>query len=408
MDASTTDVSALPRSRSAAVADVRYRWRMGPEAQGLVVVSAVLIAFGLAVLYSASAMEAMMTKHGDGAFFLMRQLTGVGVGVVVFAVAAKIDAERLRGLAWPLMGFTLMTMLLVLILPNSIAPEIHGSKRFLFATSFQPSEFAKLAVIVWVSMLIVKKGDTLRRFSKGLVPFLIVIGVLDVLAVLEPDVSVAMLFTLVMAILLYVGGARMAHFVFLGALAIPVAFARFPRLEYIALRVASFMNPSSAPAAIGDQLKHSLVAVGSGELLGRGFGQGLQHFVFSVQRLHRQQHRRGVGVRGHCGSHDRVRDLWRARVPDRAPGSRNAFTVSPARGAGPDLYDGADGVSSHRRGHRTAPGDRTHAAIHLVRPLEPGVDDALYRNSREHRQHERARCREPRDQSALRPHVRGA
>jgi cell division protein FtsW len=136
-------------------------------------------------------------------------------------------------------------------------------------------------VIAWVSMLIVKKGDTLRRLSKGLVPFLVVIGVLDVLAVLEPDVSVAMLFTLVMAILLYVGGARMAHFIFLGALAIPVAFARFPRLQYIALRVASFMNPSSAPAAVGYQVKESLLAVGSGELFGRGFGQGLQHFVFS-------------------------------------------------------------------------------------------------------------------------------
>ncbi|HTR76679.1 MAG TPA: FtsW/RodA/SpoVE family cell cycle protein [Gemmatimonadaceae bacterium] len=261
-------------------ADVRYRWRMGPEAQGLVLVSAALLAFGLAVLDSASAAEAMATRHGESAFYLLRQLSGAAVGAVAFAVAAKVDAERLHRAAWPLMGVTIATMLLTLVLPNSIAPEVHGSKRFLFATSFQPSEFAKLAVIVWVAMLIIKKGDTLRRFSKGLVPFLVVIGILNVLAILEPDVSVAMLFTLVMAILLYAGGARMAHFVFLGAMAIPVAYARFPRLQYIVLRIASFMDPSSAPEAVGYQLKQSLVAVGSGELFGRGFGRGLQQFGF--------------------------------------------------------------------------------------------------------------------------------
>ena len=133
-----------------------------------------------------------------GTFFLEQQLTGVAAGIVLFVIAAKVDAARLERHAWHLMGFALATMTAVLIFGS----WHYGSKRFLYGNSLQPSEFAKFAVIVWVAMLIVKKGETLRRLSKGLLPFLVVIGVLDLLAILEPDLSVAMLFTLLTAMLL--------------------------------------------------------------------------------------------------------------------------------------------------------------------------------------------------------------
>jgi cell division protein FtsW len=266
--------------RAAPAALVRERWRMSPEARGLVLVSAVLTAFGLAVLYSASAFVASAWPYGNDTYFLTRQLTGVGAGIVVFAVAAKVDAERLRAWAWPLMWFTIVTMLLVLVLPDRIAPRMHGSKRFLFESSFQPSEFGKLAVVVWVSMLILKKGETLRRLSKGLVPFLVVIGVLDVLAALEPDLSVSMLYTLLMALLLFTGGARLGHFVALGAMSFPLLWTKLEKVQYALLRVMSFLNPGSAPEAVGFQLRQSLIAVGSGGLFGRGYGEGLQQAFF--------------------------------------------------------------------------------------------------------------------------------
>jgi cell division protein FtsW len=253
---------------------------MGAEARGLILVSAVLTAFGLAVLYSASAFVAER-DYGSNAYFLLRQVAGVVVGIVVFAVAAKLDAERFRELAWPMMWFTIATMTAVLILPGSVAPTIHGSKRFLFGASFQPSEFAKLSVVVWVSMLVVKKGDVLKRLYKGLVPFIVVIGVLDLLAALEPDLSVAMLFTLLMALLLFVGGARASHFIALGAMCLPLGFARIEKLGYALWRITAFLHPGDAPEAVSYQLRQSLIAVGSGGLLGRGFGQGMQqtHFV---------------------------------------------------------------------------------------------------------------------------------
>jgi len=273
-------VSAAPaRDRALSPAQVRERWRMGAEARGLILVMAVLLSFGLAVLYSASAIDAMQ-RNKDSWYYFARQLSGVGVGMVAFAIAAKLDAERFRGWAWPIMWITIVTLLLCLVLPESIAPRVNGSRRFLFGSSFQPSEFGKLAVVVWTSMLIVKKGDQLRRLTKGVLPFFVVVGLLDVLAALEPDLSVAMLYTLLLAVLLFAGGVRIAHFVTLCALAIPVLWHKIEKLQYAVLRLTSFLDPGAAPSQVSYQLKQSLIAVGSGGLFGVGFGQGRQQYGF--------------------------------------------------------------------------------------------------------------------------------
>ena len=252
---------------------------MGPEARGLLLVMALVLVFGLAVLYSASAIVAMQENKNNW-YYVARQVTGVAAGVVAFAIAAKVDAEKLREWAWPIMWITIVTLFLCLVLPESIAPRVNGSKRFLFGTSLQPSEFGKLAVVVWTSMLIVKKGDQLRRLTKGVLPFFVVIGVLDLFAALEPDLSVAMLYTLLLAVLLFAGGVRIAHFVALCALAIPVLWNRIENLGYAALRLTTFFDPGGAPTQMKYQLKQSLIAVGSGGAFGVGFGQGRQQYGF--------------------------------------------------------------------------------------------------------------------------------
>jgi cell division protein FtsW len=271
--------AAPARERAIPMAQVRERWRMGPEARGLILVMAVLLAFGLAVLYSASAIDAMQ-RNRDSWYYIARQLSGVGLGMVAFALAAKLDAERFRGWAWPIMWIAIVSLFLCLVLPESIAPRVHGSRRFLFGSSFQPSEFGKLAVVVWTSMLIVKKGDQLRRLTKGVLPFFVVIGLLDLLAALEPDLSVAMLYTLLLAVLLFAGGVRIAHFVALCALAIPVLWHKIEKVQYALLRLTSFLDPGAAPEQVSYQLKQSLIAVGSGGLFGVGFGQGRQQYGF--------------------------------------------------------------------------------------------------------------------------------
>ena len=263
----------LPRS------DVRERWRMSGEARAMVMISAGILVFGLAVLYSASAIVALNEGRG-GMYYLLQQLGGAAAGLVAFMVAAKMDAERWRAWAWPLMWVTIAALLLTLILPESIAPRVNGSKRFLFRTSFQPSELGKFAVVVWTAMLVAKKGDQLRKFSRGLLPFLIVLGALCLLVAAEPDLSVAMLYTLLMAIVLFAGGVRVGHFVLIGALGVPFLWREIERVQYAVLRLTSFLDPGRATSAASYQLHQSLVAVGSGGAFGSGFGEGRQQYGF--------------------------------------------------------------------------------------------------------------------------------
>jgi cell division protein FtsW len=263
-----------------ASANLVHRWHMGFEARALVILTAMLLAFGLATVYSASAIVEMQAGYGH-AHLLIRQVGGMAIGLMLFAIAAKMDAEIWEKWAWPIMILSLV-LLIVVILPftATIAPRVHGSRRYLFGASLQPSELAKLAVVVWTSMLMIKKGPALRGLTKGILPFLVVIGALDVLVMLEPDVSTAMMFTLVMGIILFSGGVRIGHFVALGVMLIPLLYVKVERLNYVLLRMSAFFDPGAAPLEVNYQLRQSLIAVGSGQIFGVGFGRGRQQYGF--------------------------------------------------------------------------------------------------------------------------------
>lgn len=266
---------------ASAQSQTRMRWHIGVEARALMLVSAVLLAFGLAVLYSASAYKSMEINRGS-AYFLLKQLTGVGAGAIVFAVAAKVDAEVWKKYAWHLMALALITMAItVLPFTRFISPPILGARRYLLGGSMQPSEFAKLAIVIWTSMLVVKKGDRMRRFSKGMLPIAVVIGALSVMAALEPDLSVVLFFGLQMAVIVFAAGGRVGHFILLGLLAVPVIWEKAQKLQYVMERLLGFADAAGvAHATVNYQLKQSLIAVGSGGFFGVGFGEGRQQNGF--------------------------------------------------------------------------------------------------------------------------------
>jgi cell division protein FtsW len=274
--------ASTPVRAQGAVPRARTRWRMSLEARLLVTLTATILVFGLVTLYSASSIVAVQGGR-EGWFFLGKQLTGVAVGLVAFAVAAKWDADRWKQYAWPLMGLAIFALLLtVLPFTRSIAPPINGSRRFLLGGSIQPSEFGKLALVIWTAMLIVKKGgeEGLRRLTKGMFPFLVILGVLSVLAVLEPDLSVPMFYALVMFTMLYAAGARIGHFIVIGLMALPVVWKEVMEREYAVRRLLGFTGAAGAEAEVNYQLTQSLIAVGSGGLFGVGFGQGRQQYGF--------------------------------------------------------------------------------------------------------------------------------
>ena len=255
---------------------VRERWRMGVEARALLLVTAILLVFGLATVYSATVIVAQQ-KNLTPSYYLVRQLTGAGMGIIAFAILAKFDAEQFREYAWPIMIASLVAMLLVLV----ISSNVNGSKRFLFSHAVQPSEFAKVAVIFWTAMLAAKKGDQLRRLGKGLMPFFAVNGSLAVLAILEPDVSVALFYLALMGAMLFIAGARVGHFLLIGLLVIPLGWGRMN--GYVKCRIADWRKLEHVAGCAQDldlQTRQSKIAIGAGRMFGVGFGEGRQQSGF--------------------------------------------------------------------------------------------------------------------------------
>jgi cell division protein FtsW len=255
---------------------VRERWRMGVEARALLLITAMLLVLGLATVYSATVIVAQQ-KNLTPSYFLVRQFVGAGMGIVAFAICAKVDADRYRTWAWQIMIAAIVMMAAVLVLSS----DVNGSKRFLFSHAVQPSEAAKFAVIIWTAMLAAKKGDQLRRLGKGLLPFFAVNGALAMLAILEPDVSVALFYMALMGAMLFVAGARVGHFLLIGLLVIPLAWGRMN--GYVKCRIADWRDEPRAVGCAPDldlQTRQSMIAIGSGKMLGVGFGEGRQQSGF--------------------------------------------------------------------------------------------------------------------------------
>jgi cell division protein FtsW len=173
--------------------------------------------------------------------------------------------------------------LLTLVLPWTvgIAPEINGARRWLRlgGVTIQPSEVAKIAVIIWTAAMAVKKAPQFQSLTKGLGPFFAVWGLTIWLILLEPDLSTAALIGLTGALIVFAAGARISHFAFLALLIAPFIRSQFA-VGFRSDRIASFLNPALDPMGAGFQVHQSLLALGSGGLSGVGIGEGRQKFGF--------------------------------------------------------------------------------------------------------------------------------
>ena len=252
------------------------RWEPG----ALLLVVLLLVSFGLVELYSASTFMAQ-SEGLPSHFYAVRQALGVIPGVLVCALLARLDYRRLRAAAWPLLALVFL-MLLLLVLPGTeaIAPRVNGARRWLrLGITIQPSEVAKLALIIWTAALAVKKQERLHSLRKGLAPFLLVWLVVLVPVVLQPNFSAALLLALLAALVLFAGGARIGHIILLGIVTVPVVWNQVAGADYRLKRVVAFLDPSADPAAFY-QSHQSLIAIGSGGIAGRGLGEGQQKFGF--------------------------------------------------------------------------------------------------------------------------------
>ena len=249
-----------------------FRW----ETRLLAVVTATLIVFGLAATYGAASLVTSRGGANVGLNFALKQLLFVGLGALLMTVAARVDYHRWRAWSWPLLGLVVV-LLLVPLLPftHGIAPTINGARRWIRVgpTQFQPSEVARLAIVIWCAMLGAKKGALVRDFKKGVLPFLVGIGLVFLLIALEPNLSMATLVALLGCTVLFAAGAKIGHFMVLGFGGMLAVWWKLQH-GFRAERMKVFLGESASDAAF--QIQNSLIGIGSGQALGVGFGQGQQ------------------------------------------------------------------------------------------------------------------------------------
>ncbi len=257
---------------------VRHPGELRWETRLLGMVTAVLVVFGIASTYGAAS---LVTVKGQnvGIDFAMRQLSGAAIGGVLLLLASRQDYYRWRRLAWPLLLVT-VTLLLIPLLPftTGISPLVNGARRWvdIGPVNFQPSELARLAVVIWCAMLASKKGQQIREFKRGVLPFIVILGLVSLLIFLEPNLSMATLVALLGGLVLFTSGAKIGHFILLSGAGVILVFHQIRDAQYRLARLVTFLNPGDATTEAGFQIHQSLVGFGSGGILGTGFGEGQQ------------------------------------------------------------------------------------------------------------------------------------
>ena len=235
-----------------------------------------LVGFGLVMLGSASGAVALY-RRGDAFAYLRPQLLYAAMGIAGLWMASRVDYHIFHKLAWPLLGVSLVLLAVVLFMP-----EYNGCKRWLVLPgvgTLQPSEIAKFSVVLVFSHIISLNHDRMRSFAVGVLPFVLVLGVVAALMLLEPHLSGTLLILGIGAVLMFVGGTGLRWFVLagLGGAAVVVMPDLVP---YAADRLRSWQDPFADPLGDGHQTIQSLYAIGSGGATGLGLGNSRQKHLF--------------------------------------------------------------------------------------------------------------------------------
>lgn len=232
-----------------------------------------LVAYGLMMLFSAGSAKAF-ANYGDTLYYFKNQLVGAILGIVGMYFCSKIDYHSLRH--WALLFYVGCGVLLIMVLIPGLGTTSGGATRWLFG--FQPSEIAKFALILLISVWVERNQQYMPSFLKGFVPCIIMLGIYVVLLILEPHFSCIILMTLTVMLILFVGGAKIKHFFYIAIPGIVGAVALILVEPYRMARVISFLDPFADVQGSGWQIVQSLYAIGSGGIFGVGLGQSRQKF----------------------------------------------------------------------------------------------------------------------------------
>ena len=240
-----------------------------------------LLSLGLLMLFSAGYAVALY-RRGDAYTYIRPQLLFAALGLVAMYAASLVDYHIWHKLAWPVMGLSLLLLVVVLFMP-----EYNGCKRWIVLPglgTLQPSEIAKFAVVLVFSHIISLYHDRMQGFAAGVLPFGIILGLVAVLMLLEPHLSGTLLILSIGAVLMFVGGTGLRWFALAGGLGLGTIFAAvlaLPQLvPYAADRLSTWRDPFADPLGEGHQTIQSLYAIASGGVAGLGLGNSRQKYLY--------------------------------------------------------------------------------------------------------------------------------
>ncbi len=240
-----------------------------------------LLVVSVVMVYSSSSVVAL-TTYDDPAFFMKRQIIWALIGLALMAVTMRLDHRHLSNQRVVIALVVISFLLLAATLAPGVGRMINGSRRWLRLSvlSFQPSELAKFALVVYLSYYIAKKGERVRDFKNGLVPAYVVTAFFLAIAALQPDFGSAVTLAGVTGIMLFAGGANVIHIGGTVLAALPVMYISVVHKAYRWRRITAFLNPWDDQNGAGYQIIQSFLAFGSGGVFGRGLGEGRQKLLF--------------------------------------------------------------------------------------------------------------------------------
>ena len=238
-----------------------------------------LVGIGIVMVYSASSAVAL-EKFGSGAYFLKRQAAYSLIGIVALVVFSHVPFRIYRSLAYPLLALALLSLSLVQV--PGLGLSAGGALRWMRIgpVTFQPVEAARLALIVYLAYSLSKKQPLLKDVWVGFVPHLLILLLLSIPLMIQPDFGSVVIFGLIAWLMMFVGGVPLRHLLSASLLLLPLAYLLMTNAAYRIKRLVSFLDPWQYPADEGYQIIHSLMAFGTGGFWGAGIGKGYQKLFY--------------------------------------------------------------------------------------------------------------------------------
>ncbi|WP_420629938.1 FtsW/RodA/SpoVE family cell cycle protein [Candidatus Leptofilum sp.] len=233
-----------------------------------------MLVLGMLMVYSTT-FDYGLRFQDDATYYFRRQFMALGLGFVAIVGVMQFDYHILRRFSVPFLGLTLAGLLFVLFFT---AVSDLGAQRGLYNDSYQPSEIAKLAMIIYIAHWLSSKGDRIKMLTYGLLPFSVIVGVVSALIVRQPDLSTAGLIALVSFTLFFVAGADWRQFALAGLLGGSVFLVLINTLPHAQARVDAYTQALSDPAQASWHVQQSLIALGRGGIFGVGLGESTQKF----------------------------------------------------------------------------------------------------------------------------------